>query len=306
MCPTDDSTAPLGSLEKQDPTDQYPTPPYPEQSQETPGLAGQMDPRPDHGEVSYRGSGRLAGRRALITGGDSGIGRAVAIAFAREGADVAIGYLPQEEPDAREVIQLIEAEGRTAVALPGDIRGEEFCGRLVADAVVGLGGLDILVNNAATQRFHTSILEVSTEELDSILKTNVYAMYWITKAAMPHLGPGATVINTTSRQAYDPSPEHLVYAPTKAAIVAFTKALSKQVAEQGIRVNAVAPGPFWTPIQVSTGMPTEKTATLGEEVSLGRVGQPAEIASLYVHLASQESSYATGQVMAASGGGGLP
>ena len=301
-----DSTAGPDAPAMQDPTTQHPTPPYPEQSQEAPGLAGRMDPRPDHGETSYRGSRRLAGRRALITGGDSGIGRAVAIAFAREGADVAIGYLPEEESDAAEVVRLIEAEGRTAVALPGDIRDEDFCRRLVADAVAGMGGLDILVNNAATQRFHTTILDVSTEELDSILKTNIYAMYWITKAAMPHLGPGASIINTTSRQAYDPSPEHLVYAPTKAAIVAFTKALSKQVAEQGIRVNAVAPGPFWTPIQVSTGMPTEKTAQLGEETSLGRVGQPAEIAALYVHLASQESSYATGQVMGASGGGGMP
>lgn len=306
MSPNDaDSTAPPAPA-MQDPTGRYPTPPLPPQTQEGPGLAGAMDPRPDHGETSYRGSGRLAGRKALITGGDSGIGRAVAIAFAREGADVAIGYLPAEKPDAREVVGLIEAEGRTAVALPGDIRDEAVCRRLVADAVAGLGGLDVLVNNAATQRYHTSILDVATEELDSILKTNVYAMYWITKAAMPHLGPGASIVNTTSRQAYDPSPEHLVYAPTKAAIVTFTKALSKQVAEQGIRVNAVAPGPFWTPLQVSTGSPEEQISQLGTETSLGRVGQPAEIAALYVHLASQESSYSTGQVMGASGGGGMP
>ena len=271
-----------------------------------PARQADMTQQPDSDLSNYRPAGKLTGKVALITGADSGIGRAVAIAFAREGADVAIGYLPQEEPDAQEVVRLIEAEGRTAVALPGDIRDEGFCRRLVADAVAGLGGLDILVNNAATQRFHMSILDVSTEELDSILKTNVYAMYWITKAAMPHLGPGSSIINTTSRQAYDPSPEHLVYAPTKAAIVAFTKALSKQVAEQGIRVNAVAPGPFWTPLQVSTGTPTEKTAQLGTETSIGRVGQPAEIAALYVHLASQESSYATGQVMGASGGGGMP
>lgn len=306
MCPTDDDTTTVPSPQAtHGPSEGYPEPPYPEQSQEEPGLASKMDPRPDHGETSYRGSGRLAGRRALITGGDSGIGRAVAIAFAREGADVAIGYLPAEESDAQEVVRLIEAEGRTAKALPGDIREEAVCHQLVADAVAGLGGLDILINNAATQRHHTSILDVTTEELDSILKTNIYAMYWITKAAMPHLGAGASIVNTTSRQAYDPSPEHLVYSPTKAAIVAFTKALSKQVAE-GIRVNAVAPGPFWTPLQVSTGTPPEQTATLGEETSLGRVGQPAEIAALYVHLASHESSYSTGQVMGASGGGGMP
>ena len=302
----DDTTASPPPQTTEGPSEGYPEPPYPGQAQEGPGLASQMDPRPDHGETSYRGSGRLTGRRALITGGDSGIGRAVAIAFAREGADVAIGYLPAEESDAQEVVGLIEAEGRTAVALPGDIREEAVCQRLVADAVAGLGGLDVLVNNAATQRYRPSIVDLATEELDSILKTNIYAMYWITRAAMAHLGAGASIVNSTSRQAYDPSPEHIVYAPTKAAIVAFTKALSKQVAEQGIRVNAVAPGPFWTPIQVSTGMPEEKVSTLGEETSLGRVGQPAEIASLYVHLASHESSYSTGQVMAASGGGGMP
>ena len=307
MSPTaDDTTVGAKAAPACDPTTAYPKPPLPPQSQAAPGLIGAMEPRPDHGESSYRGSGRLAGRRALITGGDSGIGRAVAIAFAREGADVAIGYLPEEEPDAREVVALILAAGRTAVALPGDIRDADVCARLVSDAVAGLGGLDILVNNAATQRFRLSILDLSDEELDSILKTNVYALYRITRAAMPHLGPGATIINTTSRQAYDPSPEHLVYAPTKAAIVTFTKALSKQVAAQGIRVNAVAPGPFWTPLQVSTGTPPEQIPQLGVETSLGRIGQPAEIAALYVHLASAESSYATGQVMGASGGGGLP
>jgi NAD(P)-dependent dehydrogenase (short-subunit alcohol dehydrogenase family) len=212
-----------------------------------------MNPRPDHGEKSYLGSGRLVGRKALLTGGDSGIGRAAAIAFAREGADIAINYLPVEEPDAREVIDLIRAEGRQAVAIPGDIRSEEFCSRLVAQAVRELGGLDILVNNAAMQATQDNIADITTEQFDSTFKTNVYAMFWITKAALPHLEPGAAIINTASVQAYDPSPALLDYAQTKACIVAFTKALAKQVAKRGIRVNAVAPGPFWTPLQPSGG-----------------------------------------------------
>ncbi len=227
-----------GQASKQNPRTQYPRPPFPPQRQEPPGLAGKMDPRPDHGETSYKGSGRLAGRKALLTGGDSGIGRAAAIAFAREGADVAINYLPVEEPDAQEVLKLIRAEGRKAIAIPGDIREEGFCRRLVGDAVRGLGGLDILVNNAAKQIAQPSIADLTTEQFDSTFKTNVYAMFWITKAAMPHLGPGATIINTASVQAYDPSPMLLDYAQTKACIVAFTKSLAKQVAtfqHSGIR-----------------------------------------------------------------------
>jgi len=212
-----------------------------------------MNPRPDHGETSYRGSGRLVGRKACVTGGDSGIGRAVAIAFAREGADVAINYLPVEERDAREVVEFIRAEGRKAVAIPGDIRNEDFCYKLISDTVHELGGLDILVNNAATQAMRYSITDLTTEQFDSTFKTNVYAMFWITKAAMPHLSPGATIINTSSVQAYDPSPMLLDYAQTKACIVAFTKSLAKQVAKAGIRVNAVAPGPFWTPLQTIGG-----------------------------------------------------
>ena len=242
-----------GQSRKQDPTTQYPRPPFPPQTQEPPGLVSKMDPRPDHGEKSYRGSGRLTGRKALLTGGDSGIGRAAAIAFAREGADVAINYLPVEESDAREVVELIRAEGRKAVAIPGDIRDEAFCHRLVADAIRELGGLDILVNNAATQTVQRSIMDITTQQFDSTFKTNVYAMFWITKAAMPHLEPGAAIINTSSVQAYDPSATLLDYAQTKASIVAFTKSLAKQVAAQGIRVNAVAPGPFWTPLQPSGG-----------------------------------------------------
>jgi NAD(P)-dependent dehydrogenase (short-subunit alcohol dehydrogenase family) len=265
-----------------------------------------MNPRPDHGETSYKGTGRLVGRRALITGGDSGIGRAAAIAYAREGADVAINYLPVEEPDAREVVQLIKAEGRKAVAIPGDIRDEAFCRRLVADAVRDLGGLDILVNNAAQQRSQASILDITNEQFDSIFKTNVYAMFWITKAALPHLSAGASIINTSSVQAYDPSENLLDYAQTKACIVSFTKSLAKQVAKQGIRVNAVAPGPFWTPLQPSGGQPPEALQRFGEQTPLGRPGQPAEIAPIYVLLASQESSYSTGQVLGSSGGGGNP
>ncbi len=291
---------------KRNPVTQYPKPPFPKQTQEWPGLAGKMIPRPDHGETSYKGSGRLTGRKALITGGDSGIGRAAAIAFAREGADVAINYLPFEEPDAKEVVQLIRAEGRKAVAIPGDIRDEAFCKRLVADAVRELGGLDILVNNAAKQQAQESILDITTEQFDSTFKTNIYAMFWITKAAMPHLEAGASIINTASEQAYDPSANLLDYAQTKASIVAFTKALSKQVAKQGIRVNAVAPGPFWTPLQPSGGQLPAALPAFGWQTPMGRPGQPAEIASLYVNLASQETSYATGQVHGASGGNGNP
>ena len=291
---------------KRNPLDEYPRPPFPVQSQPWPGLASKMTPRPDHGETSYRGANRLAGRKALITGGDSGMGRAAAIAFAREGADVAINYLPVEEPDAREVVQLIRAAGRKAVAIPGDIRNEAFCGRLVADAAQQLGGLDILVNNAARQQSHASIAELTTELFDWTFKTNIYAMFWITKAALAHMTAGASIINTASVQAYDPSANLLDYAPTKAAIVAFTKALAKQIAKQGIRVNAVAPGPIWTPLQVSGGQPPESLPSFGETTPYGRAGQPAELAPLYVTLASAESSYSTGQVFGASGGSGNP
>jgi NAD(P)-dependent dehydrogenase (short-subunit alcohol dehydrogenase family) len=292
---------------KEDPARQYPRPPFPRQEpQRRPGLASKMNPRPDHGEKSYQGSGRLVGRKALLTGGDSGIGRAAAIAFAREGADVAINYLPVEEPDAREVIDLIRAEGRRAVAIPGDIRSEEFCSRLVAQAVRELGGLDILVNNAAMQATQDNIADITTEQFDSTFKTNVYAMFWITKAALPYLEPGAAIINTASVQAYDPSPTLLDYAQTKACIVAFTKSLAKQVAKRGIRVNAVAPGPFWTPLQPSGGAELDHLISFGESTPLGRPGQPAELGPLYVLLASQESSYATGQVYGASGGNGNP
>lgn len=292
-------------LRPQDPRDQYPKPPFPRQPQAAPGLAARMEPRPDHGETSYRGSGRLVGRKALITGADSGIGRAAAIAYAREGADVAIGYLPSEQADAQEVIALIEAEGRKAIALPGDITDEVFCRALVAQAVQGLGGLDILVNNAGKQVTQPEIDEISSEQFDQTLKTNLYAMFWITKAAEPHLQAGAAIINTASVQAYEPSDTLLDYATTKAGIVAFTKALAKQMIKKGVRANVVAPGPFWTALQPSGGQTQEKVQHFGEQSQFGRPGQPVEIAPVYVLLASQEASYITGEVYGVTGGAGI-
>ncbi|HKX43170.1 MAG TPA: SDR family oxidoreductase [Burkholderiaceae bacterium] len=285
-----------------DPRDKYPSPPFRAQQQERPGLACRMEPRPDHGETSYAGSGRLTGRKALITGGDSGIGRAAAIAFAREGADVAFGYLPAEEEDAREVIDLIRAEGRKAVPLPGDIRDEVFCRKLVADAVDRLGGLDILVNNAGYQQARDSIADISNEQFDATFKTNVYALFWITKAALPHLRAGATIVNTASINTYDPSEYLFDYAATKAAIASFTKCLAKQLAPMGIRVNAVAPGPYWTPLQPSGGQKPDKLKTFGSNTPLGRPGQPAEIAPLYVLLASDQASFMSGDILASTGG----
>ena len=290
----------------QSPTDKYPKPPYKKQSQPWPGLASKMEPRPDHGEESYKGSGRLAGRKALITGGDSGMGRAAAIAYAREGADVAINYFPSEEEDAKEVIDLIKKEGRVGVALPGDLRDEQFCQQLVADAVRQLGGLDIIVNNAARQQTRASILDVSSEDFDATMKTNIYAPFWIIKAALPHLKPGSVIIGTSSEQAYDPSPELYDYAQTKAATMNYVKSLAKQLGPKGIRVNAVAPGPIWTPLQVSGGATMEKLEKFGSQTPLGRAGQPVELASIYVQLAAADASYATGQVYGAAGGSGQP
>jgi NAD(P)-dependent dehydrogenase (short-subunit alcohol dehydrogenase family) len=289
-----------------DPNRKYPRPPFKGQSQPWPGLAGRMKPRPDHGESSYRGSGRLVGRKALITGGDSGMGRAAAIAYAREGADVAINYLPAEEPDAREVVKLIEAEGRLAVPIPGDLRKESFCKGLVATAVRKLGGLDILVSNAGRQQTHESILDITTEQFDWTMKTNIYAPFWIIKAALPHMPPGSVIIGTASEQAYDPSAELYDYAQTKAATMSYVKSLAKQLAPKGIRVNGVAPGPIWTALQVSGGATQEKLKKFGGATSLGRPGQPAELASIYVQLACADASYATGQIYGASGGTGQP
>ena len=296
----------LNQYAMQDPLKQYPHPPFDKQPQSPPGLAQDMSPKPDHGEESYKGFGRLAGRKALITGADSGIGRATAIAFAREGADIILNYLPSEEKDAMEVVALIEAAGQKAVQLPGDISEENFCKTLVEKGHSALGGLDIVVNVAGKQQAQESIEDLTTELFDQTFKTNVYAMFWICKAALPHLPPGATIINTTSIQAYSPSPNLLDYASTKAAIVAFTKSLAKQVASKGIRVNAIAPGPVWTPLQSSGGQPSEKIPEFGAKVPLGRPGQPAELAPIYVVLASQESSYVTGEVYGVTGGNPLP
>jgi NAD(P)-dependent dehydrogenase (short-subunit alcohol dehydrogenase family) len=290
----------------QDPRSKYPRPPFKGQSQPWPGLARDMDPPPDHGETSYKGSGRLAGRKALITGGDSGMGRAAAIAYAREGADVAINYFPSEEPDAREVVALIEKAGRKAVAIPGDLRDEGFCQKLVADAVAGLGGLDIVVCNAARQQAFPSILDVSSEEFDATMKTNIYAPFWIIKAALPHLKPGSVIIGTTSEQAYDPTPDLYAYAQTKAATMNYVKSLAKQLADKGIRVNGVAPGPIWTPLQVSGGASQEKLKQFGSQTPFGRPGQPAELASIYVQLAAEDASFTTGHVYGAAGGSGQP
>lgn len=297
------SSAPEGLV---DPTTKFPKPPFKGQSQPWPGLAGQMDPKPDHGETSYKGTGRLKGRKALITGGDSGMGRAAAIAYAREGADVAINYLPAEEADAREVIALIKAEGRKAVAIPGDLREEAFCKRLVDEAVRGLGGLDIVVSNAGRQQARQSILDITTEDFDATMKTNIYAPFWIIKAALPHLKPGSAIIGTTSEQAYDPSPDLYDYAQTKAATMNYVKSLAKQLGSKGIRVNGVAPGPIWTPLQVSGGATQEKLKSFGGQTPMGRPGQPVELASIYVQLAASDASYATGQVYGSSGGAGQP
>lgn len=289
----------------QDPRTLHPAPPFPDQPQPMPGLAGRMDPVPDHGEESYRGSGRLAGRRALVTGGDSGIGRAAAIAFAREGADVAISYLPEEEEDAREVVALIAAEGRKAVALPGDIMEEAWCRALVEKAVAGLGGLDILVVNAGRQQYRERIEDLSTEDFDRTMKTNLYALHWIARAAVPHLPAGAAVITTASIQAYQPSPLLLDYATTKAGIVAYTKALAKQLIERGVRANVVAPGPIWTVLQPSGGQPDEKVRNFGKDSDFGRPGQPVELAPVFVLLASDEASFINGEVYGVTGGKGI-
>ena len=290
----------------QDPRTKYPQPPFGEQPQPVPGLAREMSPKPDHGEKSYRGSRRLEGRKALITGADSGIGRAVAIAYAREGADVVLSYLPEEEADAREVVDLIKKAGQRAIAMPGSLTEESACTRLVQEAHKALGGLDILALVAGHQQACESIEDLTTAQFDETFKTNVYSMFWLCKAAVPLLPPGSTIINTSSIQAYQPSPTLLDYAPTKAAIVAFTKALAKQLAEKGIRVNAVAPGPFWTPLQPSGGQPQEKIPNFGSQLPLGRPGQPVETAPVYVLLASDDSSFITGEIYGVTGGNPLP
>jgi NAD(P)-dependent dehydrogenase (short-subunit alcohol dehydrogenase family) len=289
--------------EKRNPQDQFRTPEAQDSDEIShPGTTAEMDVKPDHGEDSYRGSGRLTGKRAIITGGDSGIGRAVAIAFAREGADVLIAYLPEEGDDAQETAQLVEKAGRKAVTVPGDIRDEAHCTGIIETALSQLGGVDILVNNAAYQMAQDGgIFDITTEQFDRVMKTNLYAMFWLSKAAAPHMQPGSTIINTASIQAYQSSPNLLDYATTKAGIVAFTKALAANLAEKGIRVNAVAPGPIWTPLIPAT-MPKDKVESFGEDTPMGRAGQPAELAPAYVFFASQESSYVSGEVLGVTGG----
>lgn len=272
------------------------------QHQPEPGLDAELSPKAALGEDTYVGSGRLEGRKALLTGADSGIGAATAIAFAREGASVAMSYLPEEKEDADRIAGILREAGATVAQIPGDLRDPEYCRALVAQAVEELGGLDILVNNGGKQLFNDDLTTLTDEQFDATFKTNVYAMFWVTKAALPHLPAGSAIINTTSIQAYSPSAILVDYASTKATINAFTKALGQQLAPKGIRVNAVAPGPIWTPLQVSDGQPQEKVAEFGEETPLGRMGQPAELAPAYVYLASAESSYVIGETLNVNGG----
>lgn len=278
--------------------------PYSDDQQPWPGLVEKMEPFPDHGEKSYKGRDRLTGKRALVTGGDSGIGRAAAIAFAREGADVAICYHPDEQSDADTVIDLIKAEGRNAVALPVDLRDEKAARKVVDDAVDKLGGLEVLVLNAGRQQSQESIADITSDAFDATMKTNIYAPFWMAQQALPSLKKGASIIITSSVQAFSPSAHLLDYAMTKAALRAFAQALAKQLAPKGIRANAVAPGPFWTALQVSGGQPKDALPDFGKDSPLGRAGQPVEIAPLYVLLASDEASYVTGEVWAATGGEG--
>ncbi len=287
-----------------DPKTKYTSEPFTEQPQKWPALQRQMRPVPDCGEASYRGSGRLQGRKALVTGGDSGIGRAAAIAFAREGADVAINYYPTEEPDAQDLAKLLRAEGRKLILLPGDLTDQAFTTGLAGKAARQLGGLDILVNNAAYQQSKASIAEISLEQFDRTMKTNLYAMFWLSKAAIPLMKPGAAIINTGSVNSVDPGEELLDYATTKGGILIFTKGLAKQLGKQGIRVNMVAPGPIWTPLQVAGGQLPGKLNEFGQDTPLGRAGQPAELAGLYVALAEDGNSFTTGSAFGANGGTG--
>jgi NAD(P)-dependent dehydrogenase (short-subunit alcohol dehydrogenase family) len=286
------------------PQERGPKPPFPKQQQEPPGLESEMQPQPDYGEKSYRGFGRLQDKAAIITGGDSGIGRAVALAFAREGADVLFSYL-NEEPDARETVRVVEGAGRKAVAVPGDIGDEAHCQQIVQRATQEFGKLDILVNNAAFQMSHESIEELPSEEFDYTFRTNIYAMFYLCKAALPKMQSGGAIINTASIQAYQPKPSLLAYAATKGAIVTFSKALAEEAIKQGVRVNAVAPGPVWTPL-IPMSMPQQQVTQFGQQTPIGRPAQPAEVAPAYVFLASQESSYITGEVLGVTGGKPLP
>ena len=298
----DTNTTTVDQLTLQDPVKRYPSITPPAEALPGTGLDAEMTPKADLGEKSYRGTGRLEGRKALITGGDSGIGAATAIAYAREGADVVITYLPEEEKDAKKVAAIIEAEGRTVGTVPGDLRDKAFAKTLVDEAVKTLGGLDILVNNGGKQVATESFDDIDDEQLEATYDINILAMFRLVRAALPHLEPGATIINTTSIQAYSPSATLIDYASTKAAINNFTKGLAEQLAPKGIRVNAVAPGPIWTPLQPSGGQLPDDLPEFGKSTALGRAGQPTELAPAYVFLASPESSYVIGETLAVTGG----
>ena len=292
---------------QQDPTQHYPRPEYPEQDQrhQHPGFEGEMQPEPDYGYDTYRGYGRLEGKKAIITGGDSGIGRAVALAFAREGADVLISYLSEEEPDALETARVVEEAGKRAIKAPGDISEESQCQAVVQRAVDEFGQIDVLVNNAAHQMTVSGIADVDSELLDRTFKTNIYAMFWLVKAALPHMPEGASIINVASIQAYQPSPTLLPYSSTKGAIVKFTKGLALEVVQYGLRANTVAPGPVWTPI-IPASMPGDTVSRFGGTSPMGRPAQPAELAPAFVFLASQESSFVNGETLGVTGGQPLP
>lgn len=292
---------PADQYARVDPRSQYAQPPYGEQQQDHPGSGQEMSPIPDHGEKTYRGSGRLTDTKAVITGADSGIGRATAIAFAREGADVVLSYLPEEETEARQVVGLIEDAGRRALAVPGDVSQESYCRYLIEQAAAEFGRIDVLVSNAAYQMAVEGFRDITTEQFDRTMKTNIYALFWLCQAAVPKMPAGGSIITTSSIQAVQPSPSLLDYASTKGAILNFTKGLSLELAEQGIRVNSVAPGPIWTPLIPAT-MPVERVSEFGADTPLGRAGQPAELAPAFVYLASQESSFVTGQVLGVTGG----
>lgn len=286
----------------QDPQTSFYHDKFAKQPQQAPGIQSQMQPVPDCGETSYKGSNKLTGRKALVTGGDSGIGRAAAIAYAKEGADVAINYLPHEQSDAEEVAKIIESVGRKAVLIPGDLSDEQFNKKMVDEAYKQLGGLDILALVAGKQQANADILSLSTEQIRKTYEINVFSLFWTIKAALPYLPKGATIITTSSIQGYQPGAILLDYASTKAAIIAFSRALAKQIAPKGIRVNIVAPGPIWTPLQICGGMPQEAIPEFGQTTPLGRAGQPVELSSIYVYLASQESSYITAEVFGVTGG----
>ena len=287
---------------QRDPVDPYASPGSGDRTVTYPGATRELDVRPDHGESTYRGCGRLAGKKTIVTGGDSGIGRAVALAFAREGADVLISHVASEQDDAEETLRLVDDAGRIGVSVPGDLREEGQCRRVVDRAVTELGRIDVLVSNAGYQMSHVNgIFDISTENFDRVFKTNVYALFWLAKAAIPHMKPGSSIITTSSVQAFNPSPHLLDYAASKAAIVNFTKGLGSNLVDKGIRVNSVAPGPVWTPLIPAT-FPEDKLKSFGLQSPMGRAGQPAELAPIYVFLASQESSYITSEVLGVTGG----